>query len=192
MMAVRKVRRKVIAFCGFEQSGKDFSCKRLVTTRGFKKTAFANALRDIAFATIGKIYAKDMDKYEELKQTKIYDDLTFRNIMENLGSAVRRYDENFWIKGVIKDIEETTKNVCVSDLRYFNEYLYLKNYCKKNDINFKLVFCDYHSLNYNATNMHESTKLAHYLKDAGYEDQQEVSDITMANYSALEMSTLGF
>ena len=75
--------RKVIAFCGFEQSGKDYSAKRLMLTRKFKKLAFADVLRDVAFNTIGLSYNDGMAKYEELKQTNLIDNLTFRNILGN-------------------------------------------------------------------------------------------------------------
>ena len=37
--------RKVIAFCGVEGSGKDYSCQRLLMTKGYEKAAFATSLR---------------------------------------------------------------------------------------------------------------------------------------------------
>ena len=179
--------RKVIAFCGFEQSGKNYSCKRLMMTMGFIKTSFANSLRDIAFKTLGISFEEGMEKYEELKKTKIYEDLTFRNILENLGSAVRRYDEDFWAKSVLKFIQETPKNVCIDDLRYPNEYRILKKYCETNNIDFKLVFCDYHSEGYRDDNPHESAQLAKFLKGRGYSDQDYVDEYDIADYETYMM-----
>ena len=176
--------RKVIAFCGFEQSGKDYSAKRLMTTMGFKRAAFADALRDVAFHTIGMDFEEGMRKYEELKQTDLINGLTFRNILENLGSAIRKYDKDFWAKAVLNVISNCVDNVCISDLRYTNEYWVLKKYCDENDINFKLVFCDYHSEKYRDDNPHESAKLARYLKDLGYEDQQYVKEEDILQYDA--------
>ena len=92
------MKRKVIAFCGFEQSGKDYSCKRLMTTKGFKKVAFADALREVAFKTLGMSFDEGMEKYEELKRTELYNSLNFRNILENLGSAIRRFDKDFCLQ----------------------------------------------------------------------------------------------
>ena len=60
--------RKVIAFIGVEGSGKDFSCQRLLMTKGFEKMAFADCLRDVAFQTIGIPYKYGIQKYEELKK----------------------------------------------------------------------------------------------------------------------------
>ena len=174
--------RKVIAFCGFESTGKTFSAKRLFTTMNCAKTSFANALRDVAFKTIGIPYEEGMEKYQELKQTKLINDLTFRNILENLGSAIRKYDEDFWAKSVLKFIEETPKSVVIDDLRYPNEYHVLKDYCTKNKIEFKLVFCDYHSETYRDDNPHESAQLARYLKDRGYKDQDIVDEVDILSY----------
>ena len=174
--------RKVLAFCGFEQSGKDYSAKRLVTTMGYKKEAFADALREVAFNIIGLPYEEGMKQYETLKQTEIINGLTFRNILENLGSAVRRYDKDFWAKTVVKKISECVDNVCISDLRYTNEYWVLKKYCERNNIRFKLIFCDYKSPGYRDDNPHESAQLARYLKDLGYEDQEYVREEDIEAY----------
>lgn len=168
--------RKVIAFCGYQGSGKSYSAARLFMTMGFVKTSFANTLRDIAFKTLGMSFEEGMKKYDELKKTDCYNGLTFRNILENLGSAVRYYDEDFWARGVLKFIESTPKNVCIDDLRYPNEYRIVKKYCEANNIEFKLVFCDYHSDDYVDDNPHESAQLAKYLKNKGYQDQDYVDE----------------
>ena len=177
--------RKVIAFCGYQGSGKSYSTKRLIMTMGFIKTSFANSLRDIAFNTIGMTLEEGMKNYDELKKTKLINGLTFRNILENLGASVRKYDKDFWARGVLKFIQENPKNVCIDDLRYPNEYKVLKDYCNKNEIDFKLVFCDYHSDVYEENNQHESTQLARYLKKLGYQDQDYVDELDILNFELL-------
>lgn len=178
------MKRKVIAFCGFEQSGKSYSARRLMMTRGFKHAAFADALRDVAFHTIGMNFEEGMAKYEDLKQTDLINGLTLRNILENLGSAIRKYDKDFWAKAVLKIISNCVDNICISDLRYPNEYWIVKKYCEDNEIDFKLVFCDYHSNKYKDDNPHESARFARYLKDLGYEDQQYVEEEDILQYDA--------
>ena len=174
--------RKIRAFCGFEQSGKDYSARRLMMTKGFRKTALADALRDVAFNVIGIPFEEGMEKYEELKQTDLINGLTFRNILENLGSAVRKYDKDFWAKTVLKFINDCVEDVCISDLRYPNEYWVLKNYADKHNIDFKLVFCDYKSSGYRDDNPHESAQFAAYLKGLGYKDQEYVSIADIVAY----------
>ncbi len=177
--------RKLIAFVGVEGSGKGYSCQRLLMTRGFKKLSFADCLRDIAFSTLGITFEEGMKKYDELKQTDLYNGLTFRNILENLGSAVRKYDTDFWARSILKKIEETPLNVCIDDLRYPNEYRILKNYCEKNLIDFKVVFTDYHSERYNDNNPHESAAMSNYLKKIGYQDQDYVDEVDIINFELL-------
>ena len=174
--------RKVRAFCGFEQSGKSYSAKRLMMTRGFKHVEFADALREAAFHTIGIPFEEGMKRYEELKKTDLINGLTFRNILENLGSAIRKFDRDFWAKSVLKYIDSCTDNICISDLRYPNEYWVLQQYCDDHDIDFKLVFCDYHSEGYKDDNPHESAQFAKYLKELGYEDQQYVKEEDVEQY----------
>ena len=166
-------------------SGKSYSTKRLMMTMGFVKTSFANSLRDIAFNTIGMTLEDGMKNYDELKKTELINGLTFRNILENLGASVRKYDKDFWARGVLKFIQETPKNVCIDDLRYPNEYKILKDYCSKNGIDFKLVFCDYHSETYRDDNPHESAQLARYLKKLGYQDQDYVDELDVLNFELL-------
>ena len=59
-----------------------------------------------------------MKNYEELKSTILFNNLNFRNILENLGSAIRKYDRDFWAKTVLVRVAQTPKDVCISDLRY--------------------------------------------------------------------------
>lgn len=174
--------RKVIAFCGFQGSGKSYSTKRLLMTRKFKHVAFADALRDCAFRVLGMDFKEGMEKYEELKQTDLFNGLTFRNILENMGSAIRRYDSNFWARTVTKFIAACPDNVCISDLRYTNEYWEVKKYCDENNIIFKLVFCDYKSERYVDDNPHESAKFAAYLKSLNYKDQEYVREEDIIQY----------
>ena len=44
--------RKIIAFAGFQGSGKDYRCQQLVKQGNYKQLAFADALRDIAFSSL--------------------------------------------------------------------------------------------------------------------------------------------
>lgn len=178
--------RKVIAFCGKAGSGKDYSAQRLFRTMGFKTVAYADALRDIAFEIIGVPFDIGMKCYDRLKQTELINGLTFRNILENLGSGVRKYDKDFWARTVLKYIKETQDNVAISDLRYSNEYFIVKEYCDDNNIDFKLVFCDYKSERYQEENPHESAKLADYLQKLGYKDQEYVDDYDMQVYRNME------
>ena len=112
--------------------------------------------------------------------------ITFRNILENLGAGVRKYDKDFWVKAAIELIKSSSKNICIDDLRYYNEYAQVKKYAEENNIDFKLIFCDYRSELYEASNSHQSAALADYLEKLGYKDQQYVEDSDMQAFSVFE------
>ena len=177
--------RKIVAFAGFEGTGKDFRCAQLVKQGNYKKMAFADALRKIAFGTLGYEYNYGMEHYEELKANPIVNGLNFRQILERLGTeGIRHYDKDFWAKCLIKDIDEVPEdtNICVSDLRFHNEYKYLKQYAEEHGYEFSFIFCDYHSERYKEDNPHASARLAGFLKDIGYEDGDIIKDEDMQHY----------
>ncbi len=177
--------RKIIAFAGKAQSGKTYRCSQLVKQGNYKQMAFADALRKILFVTLGIPFEEGMLKYEELKKTPLYNGQTLRNMLEHLGTeGIRHYDNDFWAKCLIKDIESVPEdiNICVSDLRFYNEYKYLKEFCDQRGYDFSFVFCDYHSDGYQDFNPHASARLANFLKEVGYQDGDEITDDDMQIY----------
>lgn len=177
--------RKIIAFAGCEGSGKDYRCQQLLKQGTYKKMAFADALRKIIFLVLGFSYEEGMEKYEELKKTPVYNGQTLRQMLEHLGTeGIRYYDNDFWAKCLIKDLEQVPEdtNVCVSDLRFYNEYKYLKEFCDAKGYEFSFVFCDYHSDRYRDFNPHASARLANFLKEVGYQDGDEITDNDMQIY----------
>ena len=45
--------RKIVAFAGVQGGGKDYRCQQLLKQGDYKKIAFADALRKIAFTSLG-------------------------------------------------------------------------------------------------------------------------------------------
>ena len=191
--------RKIVAFAGRAGSGKDYRCQQLEKQGNYKKMAFADALRKIAFTSVGIKKKKGMKQYEWLKAKPSisveYEDgdgmsINFRYFLEKLGTeGIRKYDKDFWAKALIKDIEEVPEelNICVSDLRFHNEYKHLKEYAEEHGCTFEFIFCDYHSERYQENNTHASARLAEFLKDVGYEDGDLIKAEDMQHYiEALE------
>ena len=155
--------RKIVAFAGVQGSGKDYRCQQLLKQGNYKKMAFADALRKIMFLTLGIPFEQGMEHYEELKETPLYNGQNLRQMLEHLGTeGIRSYDNDFWCKCLIKDIDEASEdlNICISDLRFYNEYKYLKEYCDKKGYEFSFIFCDYHSDRYNLFFILASVRLA--------------------------------
>ena len=183
-----------MAFAGVQGSGKDYRCQQLLKQGNYKKMAFADALRKIAFTSLGIKVDKGLENYEWMKSNgcirTTFEDgsdatINFRKFLEFMGTeGIRSYDNDFWCKCLIKDIDNTDEklNICISDLRFYNEYKYLKEYCDKKGYEFSFIFCDYHSDRYDPFNTHASARLANFLKEIGYADGDEIKDDDMQIY----------
>jgi hypothetical protein len=192
----------IVAFFGRAGSGKDYQCN-LLQKQGYVKLAFADALRDIAYTSLG-IEDRTPEHYDNLKahncigvqdswdnseilsidssSTGHY--LNFRQFLERLGTqGIRKYDNDFWCRCLVKTLSDNEyKKVCISDMRFPNEYYYLKRFADKNDYKFKAVFCDYHSDRYQDNNKHESAKMSNWFANHGCKDLEEISENDVENY----------
>lgn len=179
--------KKVIAFLGKAGSGKNYQCSKLIKC-GYRKLSFADPLRKLACKVIGLDFDKAMEQYDELKKTKLINDYTFRNILEQLGEGVRDIEPNFWVKAVIDEIRGSIKDICIDDVRYPNEYIELHDYCQEHGLEFHAYLCDYHSDRYDANNPHSSAQLANYLVDVLHkQDMEEIDYGTIAEYSSADI-----
>lgn len=183
--------REVIALIGRQGSGKSYQSKKLVEERKFVKLSFADPLREIAFNVIGMDFESGMEKYAELKQTEIINGLNFRNILENLGASVRKFDKDFWARALVTKVDSLTDNIVIDDMRYPNEYIALKNYCSTKGIAFSAYFCNFKSAVYDANNQHESAGMSNYLAQLGYNDLQLVDYKDICGYIALTEKDFG-
>ena len=170
--------RNIVAFVGRAGSGKDYQCNKLVE-QGYVKVAFADILRELACTTLNIDYNYMLQNYDKLKATELVNGQNFRNILENLGSGIRKYCPQFFADAVFKKVtspELINYNICISDLRYLNEFYTLQGFNVTNsDTYFKCVFCDYRSNRYQEVNQHESAQLSNMLHDSGYVDLQELT-----------------
>ena len=182
------VKRQIVAFVGRAGSVKDYQCN-LLTKKKNKKLAFADSLREVT-ANIARIpYKEMMDIYNDFKAGDIFPDYTGRQLMENIGAALRSVDENIWIRALLSKIEEYS-HVCISDLRYLNEYIMLRDFAQKEDYEFKVIFCNYRSDRYEDNNKHESAHLANYFATRGYENLQELKDEDFCLYKQYKSNNI--
>ena len=184
---------EIVCFLGVIGSGKDYQAQKLVNERGFVHINFADDLRQMAWDILGW-KPETPEEYEWFKKQEMVfisrkpcdetDKITGRQFLQNLGTeAMRKRDPNFWANCWRNQVLENLaigKNVCCSDLRFSNElstalsikkhYLLIGNSANLEDVSTKLIFCDYKSSRYDATNTHKSEKLAQALLSQGYQD----------------------
>lgn len=175
--------KEIVAFIGRAGAGKDYQCQKLVE-QGFTKMAFADALREIAFNTLGYTYEYGMEHYDELKANEVVNGLNFRQVLERLGTeGIRKYDNDFWVKCLVNNIKD--KKVCISDMRFYNEYAGLRQFAIDNNYKLKVILCDYKSDRYQRENPHKSARMGNYFAER-YDDLTVITDEQMEKYRKVE------
>jgi hypothetical protein len=169
-------KKQIVAFVGRGGSGKDYQSS-LLEKRGFVKIAFADALRDITADIVRWPLHELLKIYDDFKVGDVFPGYTGREILENVGAAIRKYDPDFWINAVKLQITQRALNkVCISDMRYINEYFAMQNFCNTHGFEFKCIFCDYHSDRYQEVNSHASAWLSNFFANNNYKDLQEIKE----------------
>lgn len=123
---------KLIAFCGYAQSGKDTAASFLVE-KGFKRLAFADILRESLYRLNPVVsVARESVRPGWGRLSVIVDDygwdyakVTYpevRELLQRLGTEVGRalFGENFWVDRVLAQVEPGGKYV-ITDVRFPNE-----------------------------------------------------------------------
>lgn len=170
--------QKVKVFLGLMGSGKDYNAEPFIQA-GYKHVAFADALRNILYETLG--YRPE--NYEKFKISDVRLGFlrkisTGRKLLQNLGTALRKYiDKDIWVNTLIKNIVNTPK-VVITDCRFDNEVSKLIKYAEKTGCDISFVWCCYKSKKYEQglKEKHESEALAQYItNNCDFKDQEEIS-----------------
>jgi len=110
---------KFILISGKAGAGKDTIARILNRKYGFKDYRYADNLKKIL------LFAGWDGKK----------DLRGRKLLQTVGGAFRRWDENFWvdrlIRDIVDDIDRGYDRFCIADVRHKNELFYFKDYIKK-------------------------------------------------------------
>lgn len=113
---------KLIGITGLARSGKDSFGNILVSKHGFKRTAFANALK----TAVAYIANEDTTLYFDDETKELYTealDTTRRMALQKVGSAVRlALGPDTWVRRVIRAWEaQGCPPTVITDVRYENE-----------------------------------------------------------------------
>lgn len=116
----------IIGVTGHKRHGKDTIANRLVSTWGFEKMAFADALKDACAAAFGiDRVTFDDDKLKEAPSDQ-YPEWTHRKILQVVGTELFRSKwPNIWIDTFLRKAADKTL-VVVSDIRFPNEEMALR------------------------------------------------------------------
>lgn len=120
----------IIALTGYSGVGKDTLANHLVENHGYVRVAFADKIRELLYETNPIVFRGEDDSVERLmdivkyygwdKAKRIFPEIRF--LMQNFGEGAKKVlGERVWIDPVLRAINETDKNVVVSDLRFPEE-----------------------------------------------------------------------
>ena len=130
-----------IVFGGKAKSGKDTASRMLVGHLGLRDDevdiwAIAQPMKEIIMKMCPDASRQCLFGPSELRSNVISEDLldemgkplTYRQALLDLGKLGRRYNPDFWIRCLVKNIEASQdKTAClISDQRFSNEFEYLK------------------------------------------------------------------
>ena len=115
-----------IALLGPQGSGKSSIASLFVEHRGYQRHGIADAIKHIA-----EMAYPGLTKTETIKVSRNFGDttLTGRELLQDLGSAVRGVDTQFWLRIWRQDYFEIVRNgygVVVDDVRLDAEVRYLR------------------------------------------------------------------
>src|SRR5579875_2280821 len=125
----------ITLICGYRRHGKDTlahnlksgslqvyskSGKPLILAKDYQITHFAKALKQEVYEKCIKQFSYDLslEDLESLKDEKIFNDSSFRDILIKYGQAKKEGDDTYWAKKVYQDIKDNIlKNVVIADWR---------------------------------------------------------------------------
>ena len=151
---------KFILISGKAGAGKDTVARILNRKYGFKDYRYADNLKKVL------LFAGWDGKK----------DLRGRKLLQHVGRAFRKWDQNFWVdklmKDIVDDIDKGYDKFCIADVRHKNELYYFKDYMKKIVPDSKFVYIRVIS----STNLFETREMdKETLADSSETDLDDVT-----------------
>ncbi|WP_329105544.1 hypothetical protein OG792_32905 [Micromonospora sp. NBC_01699] len=121
--------RPILGLVGRKRTGKDTVAARLVEAHGFVRYAFADELRRAALA-LNPIIVPGNTPWGSYRLSEIVtadgwekakEDPEVRRTLQNYGVAIRELDPDFWVRLVLREVNDDPRPVVITDVRFPNE-----------------------------------------------------------------------
>lgn len=129
----------IIGICGFIGSGKDTAADYLVNFHEFRRESFAASLKDAVASVFGwdrtllEGRTKESREWREIKDewwsTRLGREITPRWVLQFWGTEVfrRNFHDDIWIASVENKLRNSKDNIVITDCRFPNEILSIRN-----------------------------------------------------------------
>jgi len=175
--------QEIVGFNGVIGSGKTYQ-RDLLIQKGYYPLDFKKEL----ILACGDLVGYEIIDWEEFKKSvpgvrkgdseelikKFPGIITGRKVAQNLGTEVcRKRFADFWVLPWKESASERVKrniSLVAADVRFLNEVRTIEQVAELCEVSHRLVFCNYVSDRYDATNNHASEKMAQHLLKIGLKD----------------------
>lgn len=115
----------VIGLTGYAQSGKDTLASILVERYGYRRVAFADAIREFIYEVNPMVACSPTGYLKDLVNLVGWDNAKqepqVRRLLQDLGVAARKLiDEDIWVKVALRNVSPGDR-VVITDVRFENE-----------------------------------------------------------------------
>jgi hypothetical protein len=115
----------VIGLTGYAQSGKDTLASILVERYGYRRVAFADAIREFIYEVNPMVSCSPTGYLKDLVNLVGWDNAKqepqVRRLLQDLGVAARKLiDEDIWVKVALRSVSPGDR-VVITDVRFENE-----------------------------------------------------------------------
>lgn len=120
---------RLIGLLGRARAGKDTAAARLVEAHGFRRYAFADALKRVALVADPIVVPVDTvwgsrrlsDVVREVGWEGAKGHREVRRTLQQLGIGIREIDPGFWVRAVLDQVAAEPAPVVITDVRFPNE-----------------------------------------------------------------------
>ena len=113
--------RRIVLLSGWLKSGKDTVGEYLCRAHGFRRLAFADALKDEVSETYG--IPRDLLDSQDGKDLPVGSSgQTVRDLLIRHGQWRRSQDPAYWIHKVLREIQQATGHIVITDWRFPHEF----------------------------------------------------------------------
>lgn len=157
--------KHAVMICGFARAGKDTFAKGIMSgaVNHTFRTAFASSLKDAL-----RLAAQDLEVDVDYRREE--EKLQDRDLLVEFGRAMRRRDKDIFARSVARYLGTLWENhnCLITDWRYLNEYLVVKEACDRLAINLHTVRIVRHG--WQAANKEEAMSLLEIMEAVPFDE----------------------